>query len=420
MSRILGEFLGSAARIFAALAGGEADVGEFSRVDFAEFVYGTYGHGFAKSVGNVFPELGRVDGLDAIMLDASNASFKQALSNLQMLIDSLVRLCECNICKDLTNRHKMDTTDTMKDQSCILVTTVAINSLVRLVAGTKRHDKINPTIAGLQHLYGQCLQRIEASCRRNGSPTVSDVLGLRLNPDGPTGYPLSPAYLMADVQCLFTVRRPTQDEIHRNNYRTDFSYNGICCYFEVLHGLSSNAAVLRRIHVLPGRIQRGDREYTMVWDCAPASQSQLPLPKVTLGAKTATLSSESRDDNIDIKALVTEESGGGQLIFYYQALLQDARVVRIRPGMLTQRVMERSGLVVCDKLTCNRDLVFPCQVICEGWDVGEHRTTSGQPAECLIWPFREDDIGRCVATEFAQGKALYIRQGECLPYEGCF
>ena len=90
----MGEFLGSAARIFAALAEGEADVGEFSRADFADFVHGTYGHGFVKSFGNVFPELDRVDGLDAIMLDASNPSFKQALSSLQMSIDSLVRPCE--------------------------------------------------------------------------------------------------------------------------------------------------------------------------------------------------------------------------------------------------------------------------------------------------------------------------------------
>ena len=414
MSRILGEFLGSAARIFAALAEGEADVGEFSRADFAEFVYDTYGHGFVKSVGNVFPELDRVDGLETTMLDASNASFKQAFSSLQVLIDSLVRLCECDICKDLAKRRDTDIQDTTRDKNCILVTTVAITSLVRLVAGTKRHSMMNPTIAGLQHIYGQCLQRIKVSCRTNSSPTVPDTLGLHVNSDGFASRSLTPAYLMAGVQCLFTGHRPSENEINRNNYRTAFSYNGICFFFEILHSPSSNAAILRRIHVLPGRIQRGDREYTMVWDCAPAPQSQ-PLPKATLGMKTVTLSDEPRDDSIDVKALVTEEPGGGQLIFYYQALLQDARVVRIRPGMLTQRVLERSGLIVCDKLTCNRDLVFPCQVIREGWDVGERRTTSGQPAECLIWPFREDDIGRCVAIELAQHTGLYIRQGECLP-----
>ena len=415
VSRILGEFLGSAARIFAALAEGEADVGEFSRIDFADFAYGTYGHGFVKSVGNVFPELDRVDGLEAIMLDASNASFKQALSSLQVLIDSLVRLCECDMCKDLANRRKTDTNDATKDKNCILVTTVTITSLVRLVAGTKRHGTIHPTITGLHHIYGRCLQRIKVSCRTNSSPTVPDALGLHVNPHGPTSSPLTPAFLMADVQCLFTGHRPTEAEIHRNNYRTAFSYNGICCYLEVLHGPSSNAAVLRRIHVIPGRIQRGDREYSMVWDCAPAPQSQLPLPKAKLGIKSVTLSSETRDDSIDVKALVTEESGEGQLIFYYQALLQDARVIRIRPGMLTHRVLERSGLIACDKLSCNRDLVFPCQVISEGWDLGEHRRTSGHPAECLIWPFREDDIGRCVAVELTQEKGLYIRNGECLP-----
>ena len=412
LSRVLGEFLGSAARIFAALAGGEADVGEFSRADFAEFVYGTYGHGFVKSVGEVFPELDRVDGLDGIMLDASNASFKQALSNLQILINSLVRLCECDICNDLANRRNTDAREAIKDKNCMLITAVTITSLVRLVASTKRHCTINPTIAGLQHLYGQCLQRIEVSCRTNGLPTIPDALGLRVNRD--THHPLDPAHLMANVQCLFSGHRPTQEEVNRNNYRTAFSNNGICYSLEGLHSLNSNAAVLRRIHVLPGRIQRGDREYTTVWDCAPAPQSQ--LPKATLGVKTVTHPSETRDDGIDIKALVTEVSGGGQLIFYYQALLQDGRVVRIRPGMLTQRVLERSGLVACDKLTCNKDLVFPCRFICEGWDIGEHRTTPGQPAECLIWPFQEDDIGRCVAIEIAWGRSAYIRQGECL---GC-
>ena len=304
VSRILGEFLGSAARIFAALAGGEVDVGVFSRVEFAEFVYGTYGHGFVKSVGKVFPELDRVDGLDAIMLDASNASFKQALSSLQMSIDSLMRLCECDICKDLFNRRNSDTLDAINDKDCILVTTMAITSLVRVVAGTKGHDLINPTIAGLQHFYWQCLQRIKASRRTNGSPTVPDALGLRVNRDGLANYPLIPSYLMADVQCLFTGHRSTQAEIDRNNYRTAFSQNGICCYLEVLHGLSSNAATLRRIHILPGRIQRGDREYTTVWDCAPAPQSQ--LTKATLGVKTVTYSGETRDDDvIEIKAVAT-------------------------------------------------------------------------------------------------------------------
>jgi hypothetical protein len=416
LSRILGEFLGSAARIFAALARGEADVGDFSREDFAEFVDGTYGHGFVKSVEKIFPELGRLNDLGSVMLEASNTPFRQALSNLQMAIDSLMRLCECGICKSLTSRRHTDTRDALEDTNCILVTTMTITSLVRLVAGLERNDKISPTIAGLQQFYRQCLGRLELSWRTNGSPpAVQDALGLLVNRNDLSRTPhhsLTPAYLMADVQCLFTGCRPTEDEIQRNNYRTAFSYNGVCCYLEALRGLSSNAAVLRRIHVRPGRIQRGDREYTTVWDCAPAPQSQLPT--ATLEIKSVAVPSESRHDRIDVKALVTEVAGGGQLIFYYQAMFQGARV-RIRPGMFTQRVLEHSGLITCDKRTCNRDLVFPCRVIREGWDIEEHWKTSGQPTDCLIWPFRGDDLGRCVAIEMAPDNAFYVRQGECLP-----
>lgn len=169
---------------------------------------------------------------------------------------------------------------------------------------------------------------------------------------------------------------------------------------------------MRCIHVLPGRIQRGDREYNAVWDSAPAPQPE--LPKAMLGIRSVALPSELRNDKIEIKALVTEVSGGGQLIFYYQATLQGLPV-RIRPGMLTQRVLTRSGLFTCDKRTCNRDLIFPCSIILEGWDIGGHRKKGGLSSDSFIWPFREGDIGRCVAIETVPDNAYYIRQGECLP-----
>jgi hypothetical protein len=417
VSRILGQFLGSAARIYAALATGEADVGDFSRDDFSDFVVSTYGHGFVKSVEKVFPELGRVSDIGPAMLEASNSSFKQALSDLQVAIHSLTRLCECSMCKELTSRRNADEQDALEDTNCILATTVTITLLVRLVAGLATNDTINPTITGLQQLHRRHLQRLEYGWRRNGSlPTTQDALGLLTvgdTSDKPHST-ITPAYLMADLQCLFTGYQPTKNELFLNNYRTAFSYNGICFYLEALRGLSSNAAVLRCIHVIPGRIQRGDREYNAVWDSAPAPQPE--LPKATLGLKNVALPSELRNDKIEIKALVTELSGEGQLIFYYQATLQGLPV-RIRPGVLTQRVLKRSGLITCDKRTCNRDLVVPCSIILEGWDIGEHRKKGVLSSDPLIWPFREDDIGRCVVIETvpAGGGAFYIRQGECLP-----
>ena len=56
-SAALAGIFGSAARIYLALAKGEADVGGFSRADFFDFVEGTYGKGFATNINAVFPEL---------------------------------------------------------------------------------------------------------------------------------------------------------------------------------------------------------------------------------------------------------------------------------------------------------------------------------------------------------------------------
>jgi hypothetical protein len=411
LSQIWGEFLGSAARIYAALARGEADVGDFSRNLFSAFAEGTYGHEFVKSVESIFPELGRVDGLGSVMLKASNTSFTQAMSNIQMAIKSLTRLCECNICKKLTHRHF--TKNSLKDKDCIVVTTMTITSIVRLVAGLEIDDMVKPTITGLEQLYRRCFHRMKLSWGRNQLLIIAEALDLPLKQDPPYGRTPqpTPASLMADVQCLFTGYRPTQNEIDRNNHRVAFSYNGICCYLESLRGLSSSAAVLRRIHVLPGCIRREDQEYTAVWDCTPSPQPQ--LPKATLEMESHTPPTEFRDDKIVIKALVTEVSGGGQLIFYYQAMFEGV-LVRIRPGMLTQRVLEGSGLITCDKRTCSESLVFPYKVIQEGWNISEYREGSEQLRGGLTWPFREGDIGRCVAIELASADNLYVRQGECL------
>jgi hypothetical protein len=257
---------------------------------------------------------------------------------------------------------------------------------------------------------------MELSWRQNDEPpTIAAALDLLLKQDDPSNAhqrSVTPAHLMADVQCLFTGYRPTRSEIDQNNYRIAFSYNGICCYLEVLRGLSSSAAVLRRIHVLPGCIQREDREYTSVWDCAPTPRP--PLSKATLEIESYSPPTELGDDKIVIKALVTEVAGGGQLIFYYRAIFEGV-LVRIRPGMLTQRVLEHSGLLTCDKRTCSESLVFPCRVVREGWDIEGYRKAGSQSSACLIWPFREDDIGRCVAIELTPDNAFYIRQGECLP-----
>ena len=149
VSRTLGEFLGSAARVYAALARGEPDVGPFRREFFGDFIDSTYGEGFVRSVGIIFPELGRLEDLHSAMQRALNNSFEQSLTNLQTAISALTSLCECHLCGGRAHRRLDDTQGKYEDVYCVLTTAMTIASLVRLVAGLQIHATINPTVSGL-------------------------------------------------------------------------------------------------------------------------------------------------------------------------------------------------------------------------------------------------------------------------------
>ena len=169
------------------------------------------------------------------------------------------------------------------------------------------------------------------------------------------------------------------------------------------------------MHVLPGRIMKGDREYGVVRDFANPDYAT-PLPKAILSPKSIALPAEFRNDTIKIKALVRENAVGSELQFSYEAAFQGTLAL-IPPGKLTQRVLSRTGLVTCNKRACGEHLVLPCSIIQEGWDTTPYTwSREKQTTECLIWPFQENDLGRCVAIATAPtADGYYVRMGECLP-----
>ena len=349
------------------------------------------------------------------MQRALNHSVQQSLANLERVVSSLTSLCGCGFCNDQAYRCLADTHGECEDSYCVVVTAMTIASLVRLVAGLKIHGTISPTVSGLQHIYRQCDQRVQLNGEtRRSVPALGDVLGLK--PAVDSYYHLSPGYLIRDVQCLFTGFPPYSKTEQGMAFQTASSINGICCFIEALQGLSSNAAVLRRIHVLPGRIQKGDREYSEVTDSD--HQVELPLPRAKLSRKSITPPANYREDNgnIKIKALVRENTNGSALEFTYEAAFEGT-MARIYPGHLTQRILCCTGLITCSQRACGKSLTFPCSVISEGWGgIPYTLSREEQPSKCLIWPFRENDIGRCIAVGTAGvDEVVYVRKGECLP-----
>ena len=96
----IGDFFGSAARMYSALANSEIDVWELSRSRYVDYTEVSHRRGYIESVERVFPELGQVERLREIMLKHSQSSFTDADNRFQVVVQTLKRLCGCASAKE--------------------------------------------------------------------------------------------------------------------------------------------------------------------------------------------------------------------------------------------------------------------------------------------------------------------------------
>ncbi|KAF9775622.1 hypothetical protein IL306_006256 [Fusarium sp. DS 682] len=113
----LGLLFGSVARISLALAEGETDVQSLSREAYREFSETSYGRGFIDSVGNLFPELGKLD-LRREMEAVLSESVLQAYLFLEESILSLKRASELIRRVHIMPGHIARTDPKYKDAAC--------------------------------------------------------------------------------------------------------------------------------------------------------------------------------------------------------------------------------------------------------------------------------------------------------------
>lgn len=100
LPHLVGAYLGSLARIYAALAQAEPEVDILSRDFYIDFVEASFGHGFIATVMKTFPELERVDGLQQSMEAAAEKSFADAVRTVETSVQDLETLCQCYGCSE--------------------------------------------------------------------------------------------------------------------------------------------------------------------------------------------------------------------------------------------------------------------------------------------------------------------------------
>ena len=428
VTNVLGSFLGSAARIYAALANGEYVGDEISKELFINFADASYGHGFIDSVGRIFPELGSDKGLWGVMLRAVEVTVDSALCRAEEAIESLKNICDCEVCEPRR--------EGIADGFCLPSIVMTISYLVAVLASVVQSSDLDPCAEGFEPIYRQ-KQLLWAKVLQSSeqkSSLLYDILGIVRNGENRLDrLAATPAGLIADVVCIFTGHKPMKTEIERRNYETAVSSSGICIYLDALESLTSNPALLRRVHVIPGHISWNDRIYGSVWDCAPGALSSV-LDPITFDEDIVDIVRELKfcdsPEAMQIRALVSEViSDDREAIAYYYKVTLARGTVLIRPGFVTEFILKHTGLLACKRNEggCKDELAFKCTAVTKGWELPDTLSKFKYPFDiaCCIWTYY-DDIARCLIIErqntltrarSGEGniqRQMFIRRNECI------
>lgn len=422
---ILGGFLGSAARIYSAVANGEDVHIDVSRAMFINFVEASYGYGFVDSVQRIFPEMKQSKGLHEAMVRAVESPLGSALCKIEETLESLAKLCGCGTCRRLNTETS--------SRLCLPSIAITVLHLVVVLSSVVLRADVEPSATGLEEIYTQK----NTLWKRNQVQGASSFrayhcIGITCNNAGRADIcAQTPGGMLGEVECVFTGYRSAFTEMERTNYRTAFSRSGLCFYLEALSSVTCDAASLRRIYVIPGHISWHDRIYTSVWDCAPGRPPP-SLDEITFEESVAqTPELRQKPEAIRFKTLVSEISAdeGEAIALYYKVSLKGGDVL-LRPGYTTQSILRYSGLLSCKRNEsfggCGHELAMKCIIISKGWGLQRTCDSLEYPCDiaCCIWTY-QDDIARWVIIEIESTRSsvgeerqpkrmMFVRQKECI------
>ena len=415
---ILGGFLGSVARVYQALALGESDVGRFSRATFINFVEPSYGIGFVNSVISIFPELNRLNGLLHHMQLALNVPLSEAVSTIERTVLDLEQLCQCELC-----------TRGSTSLNCRVALAFSIREMVSTLSCVTRDDKILPAVRGLGLVQRRQRHNWQLQSKDGGRPLLATALDLE-DVDGidtdrseniRLSYPLE----------LFSGDEDREGYLARDQvfdgpqYCTAAVNRGLCFYLDCLRSISSDAETARMVHIVPGHIQRGDKQFNHVYDISCGS---VPSPKaapvqadVLEGFQPTSIVGQPRRIDLKIEMRGIETTKDQELMVYYQVTMPGGSVIQLQPGRISEAVLHGTGILTCKHMHCTERLLLPCALVRQGWtvpyvcDVRTWVSASAGP-KCLIWP-QMDDFARYIAIQLHLDSLddIVIRRNECIP-----
>lgn len=452
VSHLLGDYLGGVARIYKAVSCGEPNAGRICRKNFYYYVETSYGYGFIETVLTTFPELQRTDGLRDRMQHIIDFSFDGAMRITEQSVSALKTICNCSDCEYVPHPGDVEIALPTITRRCIVRLTYAIRKIASIMACTVQDPDDPPLLPSVQGIleFSDAGDSLQEAGRNDGEELDKPLEDEGSKSDWKTSsfyfkalglveeakhYSLD-YHTLAAATILFQgsqLRGPGMS-LRDAKPCTAISRRGVCCFIDAIRSISCQADMLCRIHVIAGHIQYKNRSYESVFDGNLLWDKAWTIAERALIAaeKEPAQTEESLDsipdaiitvpDITKIQALAAEASSGSTIVCYYRVFTSKSSVL-VPPGKITECVLDRTGLIICNGQGCNRRLAFPCSVVRGGWQVPvDHQPnlTFSSRLGCCLWTY-QDDVARCLVmmshhrlSESTQ-HFVYLRRQECLP-----
>ena len=414
---ILGDFMGSVARIYRGLATGESDVGNFSRKSYINFIDSSHGEGFIDSVVSIFPELKRLGRLFDKMHSALNVPLKEALRTVERTTLDLAQLCNCSCCT---------VSGADSETHCLLAIIFAIRELVSTISCTVMDDKILPNISGIRGFYVRAYNHLMA-CKVNDNDEISLLsVAVGLPMEGMVGAFVKEHTkfdLLSHPMELFSGYCKHDRYYPENNpggreFCSATVRQGLCYYLDCLRSLSSIDEHARIVHVVPGHIQMGDRQYDSAYDPGQVDRGRSSPIKFDIIEKfdSGDTLQQPRWGCLKAEPHGLEKMAEHQLVVFYKALIPNEPPVNLPLCSISRHMLINRGVLTSDGRQCVSRLNLPCVLVRQGWRAPDENLEAliGYKAEklCFIWP-QLDDLGRCIVTQMYDS-SVFFRRTECI------
>ena len=355
-----------------------------------------------------------------------NVPMKEALRTAERSVLDLIHLCRCSHC-----------TRSKSEDECRVAVALAIRSMVSTISYSAMDECVLPAVRGIQILHSRIYADLQKTSRPKDFPEFP-LLAVAVGLEVKGMYPNEPYTHFDPLSHLVELFSAFGDH---GRYITDISNKplgsdhctatvrrGVCYYLNCLNELSSEAENARIVHILPGHIQLGDRQFQGVYDPYhddPASLALSPIAYDLIEEFSSTrrlLTSRSAD--IEIQAFAQERARDDELFVFFKATLPGEPVITLRPGFISHCVLQRTGVLTCDQDHCVSRLNLPSLLIKRGWQIPNdlHNQSMGQSSKtnlCLIWP-QLDSLVRCIIIQLysvGRHEAVFLRREQCI---SCF